>query len=443
METKFIYPTHPSSYEICETDLLVLASFKTRLSASNSKSLITIGHPMPEPHLVFRNCPQSIDLLIQRNLLTSWLVGHLKSKIGTELLFKPTRCFKNEALRLKPKSETKTNPAQRRKVNLSEAKDPCFEEVINALTIQAFSSSLLEKHQFFVERCTADELQQIVRLARLQIDRLVSTKAGSYLSKALICRSEEFHSFIVSYCMQNLKQMACCDFSCRLLRTVLRRHVPMRPLVLRMFEEDFHLCLEAFPSIFLLTEAIRLSNDPLEFDFILQRLLREPFRLLSSRYFKRVLVTFVEHCSEKQLAAVERCLDIPEMMGKHLNDKFLTLILIMIGFRNPLSCLNSLEVWVHWAPHQLGKAKYFMLFAQRLVDTHLRSHWMARLHSILVRLQLNAFGRRVPREAAPEHTLFLFLDYLILSTWNAQQFNSKRLVRQINWIKYHIRCCSP
>ena len=91
--------------------------------------------------------------------------------------------------------------------------------------------------------------------------------------------------------------------------------------------------------------------------------------MLANRYFKRILVTFIEYCSIKQAKTVIKNLNLRKNFRRYLNDKFGCHILLILMQRNMTACLQVLEEQMNYYPLQLIRSKYYSFVILKLVET--------------------------------------------------------------------------
>lgn len=233
--------------------------------------------PGNDMNLLFRCHNRLRVLLIHRRLLLSWLKYHLQIDKLETLVGSPKMissktgepALQNEI----QASNTKTNL---NKVNdqTSECPDVHIAGIIADGSLDC--STLTDILQHRLDCCSDKEAGLIADHVKGRLEEFIDTKTDSFLSRTSIHRSEDFFNFLVAYSKKHLKRLAARDYSCRVLRAVLRKSEAVRQLTLKIFSEDFKFCLTNFSSIFLLTEAIRLSKDPGEYSFVADAFSADP-----------------------------------------------------------------------------------------------------------------------------------------------------------------------
>lgn len=252
-----------------------------------------------------------------------------------------------------------------------------IEPIINIDQLSAFdlatelvqSPDLSIKMQRFVETCNPDDLSKIVVLLKSNIYKLCVIKQGSYLIQKVMDRLDSFREEMINFSMENFEFMSTKDFSCRILRVLLRGSESYRAFVTRRIQNNLEFCLSNFSSIFLVTESIKMSQNMKEFDFLVKALNSNPQVMISNRYFKRILVTFVEYCSRSQLKVIVENLAIRKNFRRYMNDKFGSHIFLILMQRGlPSSFEVLIEQLINY-PEQVMRTKYYGQTMLRAVET--------------------------------------------------------------------------
>ena len=246
------------------------------------------------------------------------------------------------------------------------------------------STETSESIQHFVEVCASSDLLLIADLVRPRIPTIIYSKFGSYLIQMLMKRSVEFLKQLETYVLQHVLQISCKDFSSRVLRLMIRLNDKVRKFVLDKFKSNFELCLQKFSAIFVLTETIRLTKDQNEYEFILTMLKNDPQRMLSNRYFKRILVAYLESCDPSKMNQVAHIMNLERSLVRFLRDKFGTFILIVLQNRQ---CAYMYRTFISHLKDDFDKVSqtnfFFMFMVKSLL---LQPHASSGVHFLLFQL---------------------------------------------------------
>lgn len=168
------------------------------------------------------------------------------------------------------------------------------------------------------------------------------------------------------------------------------------------------LLLEALPAVFLLTAAISVAQHPEELACIRDHLLSNSARqYVHHRYFKRILMSFIDKCHFEEIAAVCELYQIDQSFYSLLNDKFGAFILIAVIRRGYQPTTEILLSCIREDIIGLYGTKFFKFVYYRLGrDTDLKGPL---LDAVLRMSQENV------RAATGSRASCLFFSYLIAS----------------------------
>ena len=264
-----------------------------------------------------------------------------------------------------------------------------------------------------------DELSKSVAYAIDNLNTLIFSKDGSLTIRRLLHCSEAFYCHMLQYAVLNLKRLSIHDHPCRVLRAVLRTSEAMRQKVLIVYAQDFKFCLNNFHSIFLLTEAIRLSKNSQEFNFVVAALAYNSQSLMASRYYKTILLTVIQACSKGQLRVIESCLNLTSRIHLYLNDSISVSLLVSLIRRECSSCIKAFLIFAEQRPHLLLNLKhshqFFLKMAEQSTTSSSGAHIRQAFGQLLTTMCANGNAHENLR-CIKESSRDLFLAYCFLLT---------------------------
>lgn len=298
------------------------------------------------------------------------LISYLKIRLKLKCLFQAAGLTKPENKNDHDSDvEIKVNP-RREALRLRVIREVTEEIDFDNLTEQIQAKpSLLGLLQVYAEIPSQDtnSLKNILAFAEANFSNLAFTKSGAHLIRTLMTRSQGFSNVVLRYSKHNIKLMVSNDFACRVLRSVMREFASFRRHAVQFIRHDLDFCLDNFPSIFIVTEAIRMSDSMNDFDFLAEALEINPNKVLASRYFKRILVTFSEYCNLSQFKRLENALNLQDNFDRYLNDKFCTTVLTILMSRDSQKCFQALTYMAKSDPVKLLHSLKFDHFILRLL----------------------------------------------------------------------------
>lgn len=97
-------------------------------------------------------------------------------------------------------------------------------------------------------------------------------------------------------------------------------------------------------------------------------MLESNMHFLSSKYFKRVLVSYVEKCSSSELPNIYKALDMKSKILECLQDKYLAYIFLMFIQRGYQEAINSISQAITRVPLEVFSLKYSGFLFSKLVE---------------------------------------------------------------------------
>lgn len=142
-----------------------------------------------------------------------------------------------------------------------------------------------------------------------------------------------------------------------------------------MFKNIFYFT-RTFTAVFVLSETIRKTEDTSEFDFIIKAFDKEPQKLLVFRYFKRILVSLLDKCSDEQLKWISNIMNLQNTLVAHLSDRFSIYVLLIISKRNECAIATCLRQHLEEKLADLLLSSQFGFFLANLEYKDLKSKLM-------------------------------------------------------------------
>ena len=155
--------------------------------------------------------------------------------------------------------------------------------------------------QWMIESLPKPATTQLLASITASLDLFASTKHGAQLVVAIYRCCEDSKDMVIEYCKANFANLAVNEASTRILHALIETENDFRLFAFSFYQKNKSLYLQSFPAVFLLTVCIRHAKDESEFVFLTRNLKNELDLFLESKYFKRVLVSYIEFCSEAEM----------------------------------------------------------------------------------------------------------------------------------------------
>lgn len=203
--------------------------------------------------------------------------------------------------------------------------------------------------QTFIETCEQELWALVQTLLENSIPDLIFHPLGNYVLQIGVRRSQLIASRVEDYCFDHLKELLENEFASRVMQTAAEVSPSFRRQLLLWAGTNLGLLMETLPAVFALTAAISSVISPDEIASIRDQILSPKARqFIKNRFFKRILMSFLEKCHEEDIDRVYKTYSIGKQLLSYLNDKFGAFILVAIirrGHRNAtalfLQCLRD------------------------------------------------------------------------------------------------------
>ena len=147
--------------------------------------------------------------------------------------------------------------------------------------------------------------------------------------------------------------------------------------------------LHNFSSVFLLTVCIKQAKDQSEYRFVAQMLADDKDNLLKSKYFKRVLVSYIEYCSQAQMHVIARTIQIVDYLPEYLNDKFASFIILMFLKRSYDPVVNKMSDSIQYSLKTMLRKKHFKFVMMKAIQSK-QANLLGRLNKALFDVHASA-----------------------------------------------------
>lgn len=230
---------------------------------------------------------------------------------------------------------------------------------------QSKSSSLMLQN--FVEGCSEVSLVKMVQFIGVNIGSLVSHKYGSYLLQKMIVRDPNVLEGVSSYCKAHFLELANNEFSSRIMQRLIEQSQDFRKYSMSCFKLNLEPYLQCVAAGFLVSSGIVRSQSELERDIISDYLRSNPSTWIENKYFKKIVVTYLDKCSEEKMNAFFVLLNIEDSILSYLQDKHSCFILLKFLERGHIETTTLLINSIKNRPMEAIRLKFFGYFVGQLL----------------------------------------------------------------------------
>lgn len=201
-------------------------------------------------------------------------------------------------------------------------------------------------------------LSRIALLAIKHLDILTKSRRGSSIVQKIIQRSDMFCDWLSNQSEVRIINLSGKEFSSRMLQVLLAKRADFCYRVLEIIMKHYETLISNISSVFFICTAIRQARKAgLNTSWIFDTLLRDCSKVLTSKYRKRILLTFLEHPTQMEQTLVFKNLLQNQFIERTLRDKFLALILgTLVNLGNTsaeefaVNALNTRSISIYKAP---------------------------------------------------------------------------------------------
>lgn len=240
------------------------------------------------------------------------------------------------------------------------------------------------------------------------INWIIGMKSSSAVLNRLACRSSSFHQQLTNYCILNLSHLVTEHSPGKLIQSLLQSDQQFRSVCLGFFKSHLEVCMKNFTALFLLTVAIKYSQCDAEYSFIKHKLVSDWKHYLQSKYFKRLIVSYIEYCSQAELVEMHRLLRLSSQFSAYLNDKFRAFILLMFLKREFEDVTDYFCQQVRSNFRQLFKARYFKFLLLKCANIN-STAVVSRIFNSLRQISQDKL-----KEFSQKKSLVIFYSYILL-----------------------------
>lgn len=270
------------------------------------------------------------------------------------------------------------------------------------------------------------ELNTFVTLVHNTLPELIVNAYGNYVVQQAVLRSNHLTEVVVAYCTENFELLAANEYSSRVMQEIANVCKKFRLHVFDWFSKHLHLAIDSVPAVFLLTSALSASFDPEEFQALTSLVMsyNSESKIFKQKLYKRVLISFLENCSDTHFDAVCSAYRVTSRPLVFLDDKFGALIMLTLIQRGHAPTLDCLCKLISFQMEALFCTKFFKFLFFKLAKENRSSKaaTLARLNESLAKIPYHHLQKILEQKASA--TFFCFLVASTLNTNEVERLES-------------------
>ena len=267
------------------------------------------------------------------------------------------------------------------------------------LTLREFAKTLLKSDsvigafQQFVDKLTTVP-EGLENLAILSIETFVYHKYGCHIFRRLLPKSQKLTKATIDFCKKRLVELSTQEYSSRVLQQLVILDPQFRDTTLRKFCIKLTLLTRNLSAIFLLTACLKHSpnTNPMILE-IGDQLHRSVVLNQLPRFTKRVLVSYVEYCTEDRLDQFYHALGFETSFASTFNDKYMVYIFRLFLIRGYQTAQSTFLESVSRDLPSLMRTKFFTFLMMKIYNDERSRALLLPMNSSLLHFLVNETHR--------------------------------------------------
>lgn len=240
-------------------------------------------------------------------------------------------------------------------------------QIINKYLGGQESCLILQK---YLEVCQLDDFAKAKRFIECNLDHLMQDKRGNFLIQKCCQRDAQFTVRVSEHCRREFWSYAFKEETSRLLQYLIENLSMFRKFALTELSSNMESVIQNFSATFLFTIVIKSSEVEAEYAFVTDLIRKCGSCYLQSKYFKRIVVSYLEYCSYGEISKVYEMLGIRNNYLDMLNDRFFSFILLMLLKRQFKPFVEAFCQGIRINLTSLLKTKYFKFMITKCKSTN-------------------------------------------------------------------------
>lgn len=213
---------------------------------------------------------------------------------------------------------------------------------------------------------SSEDLQALLRLVRCTAIRLLNDGNGNYVLQAAIRSLSEVREPLIGYCSKHFEALIHVDCATRVMQELAVHSASFRQFVLSWFSGRLSNYFKEAAPMYLLGRTIKAVSSSQELEAIRHDILDKRIWMKKTKYMNRILLEYLEVCSDEDLSMVWTFLNFKCNLLKCFVDKIDTLILAVFVKRQHREVFDLLVLGIRSNLLELITSNFFSYFLFKL-----------------------------------------------------------------------------
>lgn len=245
------------------------------------------------------------------------------------------------------------------------------------------------------------------------LEFMMHHKQANYVVQKLIKKDARFLETAKEFSIANFESLCLNEYSSRVLQAMIEISPEFLKFAANYFSLHHHFWQAKISSIFVLLSVIRHAPTLQDCAFVKSILLADKAALFSSKYLKRVLVTYVEKCSVEEMEEICEYLQLNYDIPSILEDKFFVYVYHLLVRKGRRHTLQSILKAIQLETYEALRARHFKFLLVKLAMLPEKST-SRQLYKSLVSIEES---QKIKLLSRPQD--IQFLGYLIIKIGNS------------------------
>jgi len=286
------------------------------------------------------------------------------------------------------------------------------------------------KLQIALSFCQEPLAQKVVSILCEKLTFYMKHPFGSYVVQRASNRDLQFMDLVSNRCIEHFEEFIQDEFASRIIQKIVETKQSFRDSVVRLFSLNLSKYLEFGPAVFILITLIECSQGSKATNFIMDYIVNEP-KLLNNKNFKKIVASYLEHCSEAELPRLVNLLHLNKKLLPCLNDKFKVILILLLVQRGCEEFTEKICRMLVQKTSLVFESKYFKFLLIKLIERN-KLDFCRKVHTAITSLKSSQlwFVHRMEPDAVE------FFKYALLATCSEDHTKALKILREIEEFKY-------
>ena len=234
--------------------------------------------------------------------------------------------------------------------------------------------------------CSSESLAKLSQFVAKTLSILIMHKFGNYLVQNCIKRDKTLRKNVRYYCEANFSRLIKDQYGSRVLQVLVQESNSYRKKIMEVFKTELGVYLRSISAVFFINSAICLCKEETERDIVTPYLASNRKRWLHVKYFKKILITYIENCSEEGLDYVFELTRITQNFGGYLLDKYMTIVIYKFIERNHLPTKQIVLEQLMYKPIWCISQKNFSYMVELIIRRESTGDFGTKIQKILTQM---------------------------------------------------------